>query len=139
MSEEYEKFKAFKTLCFNYARENFQGKTFFNINTNIDILVSRTGLNEWFSKTKTLEQAESIKFLDEILLNAVYNHHAENEHPKKGDEKSSFDYYDYQLILNGKQYKVILTIKNVQGQGSIYYHHYLDNIKIEPSSSMIQP
>ncbi|MBO4629021.1 MAG: hypothetical protein J5687_03615, partial [Treponema sp.] len=77
MSEEYEKFKAFKTLWFNYARENFQGKTFKNKNTNIDILVSRTGLNEWFSKTKTFEQAESIKFLDEILLNAVYNHHAE--------------------------------------------------------------
>ena len=39
MSEEYEKFKAFKTLWFNYARENFQGKTFKNTNTNIDILV----------------------------------------------------------------------------------------------------
>ena len=139
MSEEYEKFKAFKTLWFNYARENFQGKTFKNKNTNIDILVSRTGLNEWFSKTKTFEQAESIKHLDEILKNAVFNHHSKNEHPKKGDEKSSFDYYDYQLTLNDKQYKVILTIKNVQGQGSIYYHHYLDNIKIEPSSSMIQP
>ena len=105
----------------------------------LDILVSRTGLNEWFSKTKTFEQAESIKHLDEILTNAVFNHHSKNEHPKKGDEKSSFDYYDYQLTLNDKQYKVILTIKNVQGLGSIYYHHYLDDIKIEPSSSMIQP
>lgn len=136
---EHEKFKAFKTFCFNYARENFQGKTFRNGNKNVDILVSRTGLNEWFSKTKTYEQAESIKHLDEILKKAVYNHHKKNEHPKKGDEKSTFDYYDYKLNINGKDYAVVLTVKNVQGQGSIYYHHFLDDIKIEPSSSMIQP
>lgn len=138
-TEEHDTFKAFKTFCFSYARETFQGRTFRNESKNIDILVSRTGLNEWFSKTKTYEQAESIKHLDEILRKAVYNHHKENEHPKKGDEKSTFDYYNYKLNINGKEYAVILTVKNVQGQGSIYYHHFLDDIKIKPSSSMIQP
>lgn len=137
--EEYEQFKAFKTSCFAYAKEHFQGKSFLNGKRKVLIKVSRTGLNEWFSKTKTYEQAESIKYLDEMLKKAVYNHLAKNEHPKRGDELATFDYYDYKLTINGKSYAVVLTVKNVRGQGSIYYHHFLKDIKTEPSSSMIQP
>ena len=136
---KHELFKAFKADCFNYARKMFQGKTFRNKDKNVDILVSRTGLNEWFSKTKTHEQSESIRYLDKILEEAVYNHSAKNEHPKRGDENSSFDYYDYSLTMNEKNYDVILTVKNVAGQGSIYYHHFLYDLKIKPSSSVIQP
>ena len=136
---EHESFKAYKTDCFNFARKMFQGKTFKNKNKKVNILVSRTGLNEWFSKTKTYEQSESIRFLDKILEDAIYNHSAKNEHPKQGDENSSFDYFDYSLIMNDKKYDVILTVKNVAGQGSIYYHHFLYDIKIKPSSSVIQP
>lgn len=138
-SDEHEKFKAFKTACFDFAKEHFQGKSFLNENRNVQIKVSRTGLNEWFSKTKTYEQAESIKHLDEILEKAVYDHSSKNVHPKKGDENSTFDYYNYKIVIRGKECAVVLTVKNVQGQGSIYYHHFLNDIKIEPSSSMIQP
>ena len=100
--EEYEQFKAFKTSCFAYAKEHFQGKSFLNGKRKVLIKVSRTGLNEWFSKTKTYEQAESIKYLDEMLKKAVYNHLAKNEHPKRGDELATFDYYDYKLTIQRK-------------------------------------
>lgn len=66
-AEEYQKLKTFKTECFVYAREHFQGKSFWNENRQVAILVSRTGLNEWLSKTKTYEQAKSIMHLDIIL------------------------------------------------------------------------
>ncbi|MBR6216657.1 MAG: hypothetical protein IKQ84_09620 [Spirochaetaceae bacterium] len=138
-SIEHEKFKAFKEECFNFAKEHFQGKYFLNENRNVLIKVSRTGLNEWFSKTKTYEQSESIKYLDAIIKSADYSHSAKNKHPKRGDENSTFDYYDYIINIDGKDYAVVLTVKNVQGQGGIYYHHFLDDIKIEPTSSMIQP
>ena len=56
-----------KKDCFLYARENFQGKFYHNADIGCDIVVSRDGLDEWFNKTKSRDQALSIKRLDSLL------------------------------------------------------------------------
>lgn len=136
---EYEQVRAYKLRCLEYARTNFQGKSFFNRNKQIWIAVSRLGLNEWFSKTKTFAQAESILQLKDMLEKSIYTHTEKNEHPKKGDEHSTFDYFVYRLTIDQVMYDAVLTIKNVRGVGAIYYHHYLDDIKIKPPASILQP
>ena len=136
---EYEGLRAYKLQCLAYAKTNFQGKSFFNADKRIWIAVSRTGLDEWFSKTKTLAQAESIIYLGDMLEKSVYTHTAKNDHLKKGDECSTFDYFSYRLEIGKARYESILTIKKVQGRGAIYYHHYLDDIKIKPPASILQP
>ena len=80
---EYEDLRQIKLECFSYAKEHFQGQVFYNVSRGVQIRVSRTGLNEWFAKTKSYEQAQSIKFLGEILRCAEYSHSAANNHPKK--------------------------------------------------------
>lgn len=125
VGNEYEDLRQIKLECFSYAKEHFQGQVFYNVSRGVQIRVSRTGLNEWFAKTKSYEQAQSIKFLGEILRCAEYSHSAANNHPKKGDEHSTFDYYRYPFEWDGKKFCVVLTIKNIAGQGGIYYHHYL--------------
>ena len=131
---EHFEFKQFKENCFAVAKERFQGKSFFNIDKGVEIKVSRTGLNEWFSKTRSYEQAQSILCLDVILQEALYSHSSANAHPKKGDEKSTFDYFTHSIILEEHGFSVVLTIKNVAGAGSIYYHHYLVESHEEKSS-----
>ena len=90
---EQEKCICLKKACYEYAKEHFRGKTFFNINRQTFINVSKRGLDEWYSKSKSLEQIISICHLDEILKFSVYTHSAENEH-KKDRSRAFFDYYE---------------------------------------------
>ena len=62
--EEYKRLKRLKMKCLEYAEKNFRGKKFKNTSSGHEIQVSKKGLNEWFSKSKSEEQIISIKFLD---------------------------------------------------------------------------
>ena len=138
--EEYQKLKQLKMECLEYAEKNFRGNVYKNISSGHEIGVSKKGLNEWFSKSKSVEQILSIKFLDTILVNAVYSHSSENT---KNNEINapSYEYYNYSIEINNQKYVVVITVRIIKegcDNRYIYYHHYLDNlyIKKEPPSSI---
>jgi hypothetical protein len=118
--------------CVDFARNNFQGKKYINLNTEREIQVSRQGLGEWKMKSKTREQILSIRILDQILINAIFDHNAPDE--KTRPNVDSFSYFYCRCNINNIQYKAIITTKRTKPYGDKYYHHYLESIKIEPCS-----
>jgi len=83
-------------------------------------------------KSKTREQVLSIKILDRMLENAVFDHDAPDEKARPNVE--TFSYFYYQCTINDVPFKAIITTKRTKPYGDKYYHHYLENIKIEPYS-----
>ena len=118
--------------CLTFAQENFQGKTFTNKPTGMEIQVSRQGIGEWKMKSKSREQILSIKILDSILESAEFDHEAKDEKGRENIE--SFSYFKHLCRINGKPFQVIITTKRTKTHGDKYYHHYLKDIKIEPYS-----
>jgi hypothetical protein len=118
--------------CLIYAREHFQGKVFTNKGTGRGIKVSGEGLGEWKMKSKTREQMLSIKILDKLLENATFDHDAPDEKGRLNIE--NFSYFTQRCVVNGTPFTAIITIKRTKLYGDKYYHHYLDDIKIEPYS-----
>ena len=119
--------------CLEYAEKKFRGNVYKNISSGHEICVSKKGLNEWFSKSKSYEQIISIKSLDLILKNATYSHASENT---KNHEQNapSYEYYTYPININNKNFVAIITvriIKEADSNNYIYYHHYLDNLYIK--------
>ena len=137
--EKHEELKSLKRTCLEYAEKQFRGKYFKNLSTGHEIEVSKKGLNEWYSKSKSMEQILSIKRLDEILINAVYSHSAKNT---KNTELNapSYEYYTYPIEISKNAYVAIITVRivpNGKNDRHIYYHHYLDDVQIKkelPSS-----
>jgi len=118
--------------CLEYARRSFQGKKYINSSTGREIQVSSQGLGEWKMKSKTREQVLSIKILDRMLENAVFDHDAPDEKARPNVE--TFSYFYYQCTINNVPFKAVITTKRTKPYGDKYYHHYLENIKIEPYS-----
>ena len=138
--KEYLELKQLKIQCLEFAEQNFRGNIYKNISSGHEITVSKKGLNEWFSKSKTIEQILSIKSLDTILTNATYSHSSKNT--KNLEQNApSYEYYIYPIMINNTNYIAIVTIRVIKEGADdkyIYYHHYLDNIYIkkEPPSSI---
>lgn len=129
-----------KKACFEYARKNFQGKKYANTDTGKEILVSRDGLDEWNSKTKSREQSISIKKLDTILVESKKTSEDPTPDRKNRYTVEGFTYFIYEMNINKKPYKVYLTTKETRGTSegikSKYYYHFLKEIKIEPGSGL---
>jgi hypothetical protein len=121
-----------KKVCLDYARRHFLGKEFANKATGRTIKVSNDGLGEWKMKSKTREQVLSIKILDELLENSSFDHDAPDE--KRRPNIENFSYFIYECVVNGTSFAAINTVKKTKPYGDKYYHHYLENIKIEPCS-----
>ncbi|GHU92785.1 hypothetical protein FACS189479_02710 [Spirochaetia bacterium] len=126
-----------KKECFKYARQSFQGKRFTNKETGREIIVSKDGLGEWKSKSKSREQILSIKILDQLLEKAVFSH----SEPDKLNRKNimGISYFDCWCSINGQVYNAVITIRDIKNYGYKYYHHYLEDIKIEPRSGITRP
>jgi hypothetical protein len=123
---------ALKKACLTYAKENFQGKRFLNKKTHREILVSRDGLDEWQSKSKSREQILSIKRLDEMLTEADLL-------DTGGDTEDRYDineyaYFSQPIAVSKKLFQAIITIRNTKQSGDKYYHHYLKDITLKPLS-----
>jgi hypothetical protein len=125
-------FDELRRVCLNYARQNFQGKTFANKATGREIQVSHQGIGEWKMKSKTREQVLSIKILDRLLKNAAFDHDAPDEKGRLNVD--SFSYFKRLCVINGTLFQAIITVKTTKDYGDKYYHHYLEGIKIEPRS-----
>ena len=126
-----------KKECFVYARNHFQGKKFTNIATGRDIIVSKNGLGEWKSKSKSREQILSVKILDKLLEYGIFDHDADDEQGRKNIEKIL--YFNSPCVINNKEYNAVITIRRIKNYGDKYYHHYLDEIKVEPCSGITRP
>ena len=90
---EHEKSLPFHDLereCYGYAREHFQGKKFTNKASSQEIIVSKDGLGEWKTKSKSRKQALSIKILDKMLENGVFDHDAKDKLGRKNIESVSY-------------------------------------------------
>lgn len=126
-----------KKECYDYARKNFQGKKFTNKETGRGIIVSKDGLGEWKTKTKSRDQILSVKILDKLLENATFSH----AEPDKLNRKNiaEISYFDCRCNINGQDYNAVITIRDVKNYGLKYYHHYLDGIKIELYSGITRP
>ena len=121
-----------KRKCFMYAREKFQGRFFKNTDTGRDILVSRDGLDEWYNKTKSRDQALSIKILDNLLENGrVIDQSGDNY---KRQYVEGFIYLSASCTVNETDYSAVITVKQTKDNPDKFYHYYLQNIKIEPRS-----
>jgi hypothetical protein len=116
-----------KLRCFNFARQHFQRKAFKNKSVQQDITVSRDGLGEWKTVTKSREQAISIKFLNILLENGTF---WKEEPPKNRDPNiKKVIYLRQKCMINGAPYEAIITVKVYTSQSyHKYYHHYLDDI-----------
>lgn len=139
-----KEFSLLKKECLQYAIDHFLGNKYPNSSSGelVEIEVSKKGLNDWFSKTKTKDQAKSIKKLDSLLLSAKYTHSAPLYHGTNTDT-GSYDYYESKFTIEDREYMAIFSIKSMtEGKGEIarkrkiYHHHYLDTIKIKPTSSI---
>jgi hypothetical protein len=82
-----------KKACKEYARKNFQGKKYTNIDTNTEILVSREGLDKWDNITKSREQSITIKILDVILVKMKRVGYEKDRHNRRSVE--GYTYYEY--------------------------------------------
>jgi len=121
-----------KRECFLYARDNFQGKFFNNAYTGRDILVSRDGLDKWYNKTKSRDQALSIKGLDKLLENGKLIDQSGDTYKRQYVE--GFVYLSASCLVNGINYNAVITVKQTKGNPDKFYHYYLQGIKIEPRS-----
>ena len=126
-----------KKDCLINARKHFQGKKFTNKTTEREIIVSKDGLGEWRSKSKSREQVLSIKILDKLLENGIFDHDADDKLGRISIEKIS--YFHCPCEINNKKYSAVITIKKIKNYGDKYYHHYLEDIKIEPCSGVTRP
>ena len=124
--------KEFKKACFLYARDNFQGKYFYNVDTGLNILVSRDGLDKWYSKTKSRDQALSIKKLDKLLQEGKFINELSDKYKRQYVE--GFIYLFAACKVNENDYDAVITVKQTKGNPGKFYNYFLQNIKIKPCS-----
>ena len=119
-----------KKIYFAWALDRFRGKKFSNKSIHKAISVSRDGLGEWKTNTKSREQAISIKLLDVFLTNGQFWKEEADKNRDPNVEKVV--YLRQPCTINGNEYTAILTIKVYKHDNyHKYYHHYLDGVTLE--------
>jgi hypothetical protein len=126
-----------KRACYFYAKNHFQGKIFVNKDTGKKISVSRNGIGEWRSKSKSREQILSIKILGKLLENAKFDHDADDKAARLDIEKVF--YFKCHCGINERKNEAVITVRHIRNEGDKYYHHYLEDIKTEPRSGISRP
>jgi len=129
---EEEKLKPFKDLREFYiklAKNRFQGKRYRNKALDEDILVSRDGIDKLEGMISFREQCIAIQLLDKFLTDGAIEE-------RKPDKKNrwnvdEFLYLAYRCKINGKQYKVLTTVKKTVNNPLKFYGYILIDIKIE--------
>jgi len=132
-TEEEKKLSAreLKKLNFSWALKHLRGKSFTNQSINEAITVSRDGLGEWKTVTKSRDQAASIKILGKLLECAIF---WKEETPKNRDPNiEKIIYFRQECEVNGNKYVAVITVKVYKSPQNYhkYYHHYLDDFVLE--------
>ena len=123
--------KELKEANFSWALKNLRGKSFINKAIREAITVSRDGLGEWKTVTKSRDQALSIRILQQLLEEGSF---WKEELPKKRDPNiDKVVYFQHDCKINGNMYTAVITVKVYKSQNyRKYYHHYLDDFILSP-------
>ena len=120
-----------KNRNYTWALQNLRGKNFVNRSIKTGIHVSRDGLGEWKTVTKSRDQALSVRILGVLLEIAAY---WKVETPKKPDPNiKKVVYFRQRCSINGNDYTAVITVKVYKSQDyHKYYHHYLEDFLLKP-------
>jgi len=127
---EEEKSLSIGQLKYSYlmiARQKFQGKVFSNKDTQNPIRVSRDGLMEWWRKSRKREHIISIQILDFFLENGVFI--GESPDYKNRPEIEGASQFESACMVNGKSFKVIITIRKGVDDIAKFRYYTLKNVK----------
>jgi hypothetical protein len=113
------------------ARKKFQGRVFTNKNTQSPIRVSRDGIMEWWRKSRKREHIISIQLLDFFLENAIFIR--DNPDYKNRPEIESASEYESACRVNGKLFRVIITVRTGVDDIAKLRYYTLRNVKILPN------
>jgi hypothetical protein len=117
-----------KNLNFAWALKQLRGKFFVNKAINEAVAVSRDGLGEWKTNTKSREQAISIRILGQLLTNAAF--WKKKDHVPPDPNIKEVVYLRQDCMVNGKRYTAVFTVKVYKaGNRHKYHHHYLDDLE----------
>ena len=108
-----------------YARSQFIRNPpiiILNKDKNWHIELSRKVISEWRIKSRTRERILSIKLLDTMIENAKYKQTVEDIKKTNGIE--SVSYFENKCIINGKMYKINITVKKHKKLERIYAYYY---------------
>ncbi|MDR0876477.1 MAG: hypothetical protein LBN21_00375 [Treponema sp.] len=101
-----------KEKCIREARYRFlriPPVIVVNQQTNWSIELSTRIINEWRSKSRTRERIIAIKLLDTMIKTAVLLKVTKDEKNTPGI--GEVDHFENKCIINGKPYKINITIK----------------------------
>ena len=112
------------------AKQKFQGKVFTNKNTSRQIRVSADGIMEWWRKSRKREHIISVQLLDYFLENGVLIE--ENPDYKNRPEIESASLFESACKVNGKHFKVIITVRKGVDDIAKFRYYTLRNIKFIP-------
>jgi len=112
------------------ARQKFQGKVFTNKNTQNPIRVSRDGIMEWWRKSRKREHIITVQLLDFFLENGVFI--GESPDYKNRPEIEGASEYESVCKVNGKLFRVIITVRKGIDDIAKFRYYTLRNIKILP-------
>jgi len=113
------------------ARQRFQGKIFTNKDTQNPIRVSRDGIMEWWRKSRRREQIISVQLLDFFLENGIFI--GESPDYKNRPEIEGASQFESVCKVNGKLYKVIITIRKGVDDIAKFRYYTLRNIQLFPA------
>jgi hypothetical protein len=113
------------------AKQNFQGKVFTNKDTGRPIRVSSDGIMEWWRKSRKREHIVSVQLLDYFLENGVFIQ--ENPDYKNRPEIESASLFESACKVNGKSFRVIITIRKGIDDIAKFRYYTLKNIKFLPT------
>jgi len=130
---EEEKCLTIGQLKYRYlqiAKQSFQGKVFANKDTNRQIRVSSDGIMEWWRKSRKREHIISVQMLDFFLENGVFIE--ENPDYKSRPEIESASLFESACKVNGKPFKVVVTVRKGVDDIAKFRYYTLRNIRFLP-------
>jgi hypothetical protein len=119
-----------KYIYLQIARQKFQGKIFINKDTQNPIRVSRDGIMEWWRRSRKREHVVSVQMLDIFIENGVFI--GESPDYKKRPEIEGASLFESACKVNGKYYKVIITIRKGVNDIAKFRYYTLKNVKFIP-------
>jgi len=93
-----------------------------NKNTKWSIELSRRVISEWRIKSRTRERIISIQLLDTMIENAKFMKTTEDTKNTNGIE--SVSYFDNRCYINGKLFKINITVKKQKSYDRIFAYYY---------------
>ena len=132
--KEEEKSFSIGQLKYRYlqiARQKFQGKIFINNDTKNPIRVSRDGIMEWWRKSRKREHIISMQLLDFFLENGIFI--GESPDYKNRPEIESASQFESACKVNGRSFRVIITIRKGIDDIAKFRYYTLKNVKLLPA------